>query len=257
MTDQSDLFSGTTDNPTGDPQSQPTSQAVDIFADQLKMIKNENGEQKYDSIPKALDGLAHAQSYIPQLKSALQQKEAELEALKQKLEGTASVEEIVSRLTAKQQESVEVKDATPAQEPKASLDETAVLDLFKQYSAQTEAQRLAESNLTQVSQSLMSKFGEKTQEAIKQKATELGISLAEIKELSMKSPKLVLSMFGTSPQAPSPTTNSIKTTLTTPEQPALERPKKSLLAGATSKEQAAYMEQIRQEVYRKHGITSQ
>lgn len=255
MSDQNDVFSNPKEQTPGDPQQKENSQ-VDIFADQLKMIKNESGEQKYDSVPKALEGLAHAQAFIPQLKTELQAKEAELEALKQKLEGTASMEDIVARLTAQKQEPKEEQAATPAQEPTGALDEKAVLELVQRYQQQSEAQKAADNNVKQVTDSLTAKFGEKTQDAIQSKATELGVTTDYIKELAKTSPKMVLSLFGTTAKVPAPTTNSIKTSLDVPNPEPLERPSKSLLSGATSKEQAEYMERIKRDVYERLGITS-
>ncbi|UCW44315.1 hypothetical protein, partial [Pseudomonas phage PPAY] len=51
------------------------------------------------------------------------------------------------------------------------------------------------------------------------------------------------------------TATSLNTQLNAPERQPLQRPEKSLLKGATSKEQAEFMRRIREEVYAQHGIT--
>jgi hypothetical protein len=61
MADQPNVFSS-----EETPQNVPAS--TNVFEDQLKQIKNETGEQKYDSVPKALEALQHSQSFIGQLK---------------------------------------------------------------------------------------------------------------------------------------------------------------------------------------------
>jgi hypothetical protein len=68
---------------------------------------------------------------------------------------------------------------------------------------------------------------------------------------------LVLELFNTSaPKGPTPTTSSVNTSGFKPqEQDALKRPEKSLLSGATSKQQAEFMRQIKERVYARNGIT--
>ena len=58
MTDQSSVFNEETNSSvTPDTTATPDLTAL---ADQLKGIKNEDGNQKYDSLPKALEGLANS-----------------------------------------------------------------------------------------------------------------------------------------------------------------------------------------------------
>ncbi len=243
----------TQEDPKATPSQNP-SQGSD-YSDLLKTIKNESGEQKYDSLPKALEGLANAQTYIPELKGQLEQREQELAELKAKLEGTASVEDLVAKLTAQKQEPSEVNPQTPAATP-ASLDEKAVADIFAKMIQDRDTQSQLELNKATVSKQLNEKFGDKAPEAIAQKALELGTTPEQLGELSGQSPAMVLALFGGKQISTSPTTSSISLPMGSPEQPELKRPEKSLLAGATSKEQADFMKQIRDEVYRKHNITS-
>ncbi|MDB4302072.1 hypothetical protein N9924_00755 [bacterium] len=248
MADQPDVFNS--DKPQGNPQ-QNTPPSDDPLANQLMAIKNENGEQKYDSMPKALEGLANAQTYIPQLKTELATKEAELADMRAKLEQSASVEEVVSRLTA-QQESSQQAPSTP-QQP-TGLDEQAVLNLFQQYTQQQTVQQVAASNAEQVQNALVSKFGDKTQEAVQLKAAELGMTPESIGALAKQSPQAALALFGGGAVSAQPNTSSIQTTLHTPEPEQLKRPEKSILAGATSKEQAEFMRRVKEEVYRKYDV---
>lgn len=223
------------------------------YADLLSGIVNESGKPKYDSVPKALEGLANAQQYIPQLKTALDQKEAELLALKAKLAEQASVEEIVARLTAQQQQA-------PAQDtpPQASgLDEQAVVNLVKNVLNQTKQQESAVSNTLKVQEALTSKFGDKTIEVLEAKARELGTTRQELGQLASQNPALVLALFGTTAnRAATPTIGSVNIPSSySPERAPLEKPSKSLLSGATSKEQAEFMRKIKEDVYARHGVT--
>lgn len=113
----------------------------------------------------------------------------------------------------------------------------------------------AHANQQQVENALKAKYGDKTVDVVKQRAAELGLTPQALGELSSKSPQAVLALFNTQgPQGPKPTTSSVNTSGFNQQQPTLERPTKSLLTGASSKEQAAYMTKIREEVYRKNGI---
>lgn len=224
------------------------------YADLLSSIVNESGKPKYDSIPKALEGLANAQQYIPQLKTELERKEAELLALKAKLDQQASVEEVVARLTAQQQQA-------PAQDtpPQASgLDEQAVVNLVKNVLNQTKQQESAVNNTLKVQEALTAKFGDKTVEVLEAKARELGTTRQELGQLASQNPSLVLALFGTTAnKAASPTIGSVNIPSSySPERAPLEKPGKSLLSGATSKEQAEYMRKIKEDVYARHGVTT-
>src|SRR3546814_1766851 len=92
MPDQGENIFNNVTPPEGDKQPTPP---VDKYADLLKSIKNESGEQKYDSIEKALEALGHSQSFIPQIKSQLTEKEQELERVKAELSQRQSVEEVM------------------------------------------------------------------------------------------------------------------------------------------------------------------
>src|SRR3989304_5674023 len=98
MADQPNIFADQV-APQVTPEQQTQAPVVDTtYADLLKTIQNEQGQQKYDSLPKALEGLAHAQQYIPQLKTELQTKEQELITLREELAKRPAVDAVVTRL---------------------------------------------------------------------------------------------------------------------------------------------------------------
>lgn len=253
MADQPDIFAEQA-APQATPEVKEQVQAPVEYADLLKSIVNESGQQKYDSLPKALEGLANAQQYIPQLKSELQTKEQELATLRAELEKRAAVEEVVTRLTAQQKEPQD--QSTPLKS--SGLDEQAVLQLVQQALGQAKQQDQAAINQAQVQQALTAKYGDKSREMVEQRAKELGITPKEIGQLASQKPAMVMALFNTQARpGVKPTTGSVNIPSSyQPERAPLERPGKSLLSGATSKDQKEYMLKIKQEVYAKHGITS-
>lgn len=248
MTDQS-VFD-TNDKPQETPAQQPSSQES-ALADQLKGIVNENGEPKYSTVEEALKGAAHAQQYISELKGKLSEFESKYTETQQELSKRESIEEVVARLTASNQD--QGSQETPA--PQQGLDEATLAKLVEAQITQREQLSKAKQNESLVNSELQSKFGEKASEVVQLKAKELGISVQRVKELSQESPQAVLALFGASQskQGATPTLGSQRLP-DRPQEDVLERPTKSLLAGATSKEQAEYMAKIKERVYKRHGI---
>lgn len=248
MTDQS-IFNDS--NPA--PQEDPKSQNFDAFANQLAAIKNENGQQKYATVEKALEALAHSQGYIPELKTEIQAREEIIGTLKSELEKRQSMEELISRMA-----NVQAPQQTQGTPPQSSgLDQTSVVELVKKVLDDTNQTERYKANINKTQEALVAKFGEKTKEVISEKARELGLSPQKIGELAGQSPAAVLAMFGVQSQSAGTSITTGSVTIPgyrQPEVTPLEKPKKSLLSGATSKEQAAYMREIRKSVYQKHGI---
>lgn len=228
------------------PAPQPDTSSA--FVDQLKQIKNESGEQKYDSVPKALDALAHSQSFISQLKQETASKDAELQALKEELAKREAVGDVVEKLTAQQ--------AQPEPTPQVSgLDEQKAVELFNQLTAQQQATQVAQSNEAAVSNALFEKFGEKTSAAVSNKAAELGMTVEGLKQLAQSSPQAALQLFQVQAStAPKTTTGSYSIPPTSVQVDEVAPPEKSLLRGASTNEQIEYLRKIRQNIYNKHGI---
>lgn len=232
------------------PNSTPT-QSSNLFADQLSSIRNEEGKPKYDSVDKALEALKHSQEFIPQLKHENEELKRKLEELSANSEKMSKVEEMLERLAAKGAE-----DGQPANQ---SLDEQSVLALLEKQLEQRDQLSAAKQNVQTVQSKLQEKFGDKAAEAVRQKAEELGTTPEELGLLAERNPKMVLAYFGASAPSknkittPGQNTTSISSTQT---EEGLQRPAKSLLAGATSKEQAEYMRRVREEVYKRLGVQS-
>lgn len=228
------------------PEQSPAS--LDAFSDKLKDIRNEAGEQKYDSLDKAIEALKHSQEYIPELKSNLSQKDQEIENLKAELQKKAALEEVVEKLTAKQ--------AEQSSNPQASgLDEQAVLNLVQDFTQKQEQSKTLAENEASVSAALFEKFGDKTTEIVKSKAEELNMSVEDLKALSQKSPAAALGLFSvaTTPSA-QPTGTSVRSPLGTQDNAELAPPEKSMLLGASTKDQVDYLRKVRDHVYKQFDV---
>ena len=227
--------------------------SADIFAHQLMSIKNERGEPKYNSIETALDALKHSQEYIPQIKSEAERWKAEAERLQAELAQRATVEETISKFTTQRTPEA----PSPTTEAPKALDESAVEAMLQRALTAREQKQLAEQNLSAVSAQLTQKYGEKAKEVLASKAAELGMSMESVKQIASSSPSAVLAWFNTS--SPAPSGAPVRSTVSLPDTPRdaeLKSPSKSLLRGASSKDQIEFLKKIREEVYRKHDIDS-
>jgi hypothetical protein len=231
----------------------PSAPSSNPYADQLGGIKDPStGAQKYGNVEEALKGLSNAQEYIPQLKSEISDKDNKIQELQAELDKRSSVEDVVSRLTANQNQ-----DTPPQETPQvAGLDEQAVQQLVYSLLSEKEQETALKSNRTRVNQKLNELYGEKAPEVIATKAGELGLTPEKLGELASESPDVVLALFNSAPQSTgaSPTTTSHTNTGYKPPEAPLEKPTKSLLQGATAKEQEAYMLEIQKQVYEKYGV---
>lgn len=234
------------DDKQATPVEEPSQDSA--FTNQLSMIKNESGEQKYENVPKALDALAHSQNYIPQLKDEVNSKDAEIARLTEELSKRAAVGDVVDQLTAKQ--------AQPESTPQVSgLSEQDVMNLVQNFSDQQSVQQVALSNEKSVSDALFTKFGDKTQEVVSGKASELGMTVDALKQLSQRSPQAALQLFqAKASTAPKVSSGSYNIAPSVVQEEGLQRPEKSLLIGATTKEQMDYLEKVRADVYKKFNV---
>ncbi len=243
-TNSEDIFA--TDNSGQTDPSDQTKPSLDSkYADLLKAIKNENGEQKYDSLEKALEALAHAQRHIPELKAQLTEKEKRAMELEELLGKTSSIEDLVTRLTEKKEPEGQ------GNPPVASgLDEQAVAKLLEQKLAERAIMERAEQNMSKFTQAVKEKFGDKAADAIQQVSKDTGLSMDDLKQLATKSPDAVLKFFNIQgAKSPSPTIGGMNIPPVNQQTTEPAKPTKSLLSGSGSgKDAVEYMRQIREHV---------
>ncbi|AFE86215.1 scaffold protein [Salinivibrio phage CW02] len=231
--------------PSAEPHNEP-------FADLLGTIVNDEGKPKYKSVPEAFKGLTHAQSHI----QSLEQEKAALEA---ELQKRASVEETVQSMTQQQQE-----QDTPSS---PGLTEEAVQKLLEQQLENREKSQREQSNKQKVAQTLKEKFGDEAEKTFYSKAEEFGMPKEQLEQLAATSPDAVLSWFGAPAKPVNPSSSSVNTTGLQPraeevptmmdagrERINLPRGEKSMLLGASSKDQASEMQRHKEAVYAKYGI---
>lgn len=236
-----ELFSqGTTT--TSVPAEQVQSPSAANYADLLGSIKNEHGVQKYATIEEALKGLANAQEYIPQVKSQLSSKDAELAALKAELDKRKAVEDVIASLQPKQPEPVVEQTSQPSQ----GLSAEDIQRYVEQALNQSKAKDIQVSNTSKVRTALVSKYGEKAQEVATARAAELGLTMDALNTLAASSPDAALALLGAS--APVSSGAPVRSSVTLPvvERPVNLAPDKSIMRGATSKDIAAYMQKLTQ-----------
>lgn len=220
--------------------------------DLLASIKNEAGEPKYKTVQDALNALNHSQAFIETLKAEKAKVEQEAQSLRELQSKQASIEQVLAKLNAND-EALKAKEATP---PVGGLSAEQVAELVRKELDTASAKQTYESNLAKVQNSLKLKFGDKTSELVAKKASELGTTPQQLGELSKTNPQLVLALFETGGKlTPTPVTGSVNLP-SNPQVPELEKPAKSLLLGATTRDQMEYMKQVKDNVYRRHNVTT-
>lgn len=251
MPDQLDLVTPSTPaTPPATPESvAPTAQpSDDALATLLSGITNESGEQKYKDVPTALEALRASQEFIPQLKDQTSTLASEIETLKAELAKRQTVEETIASLNPQTPPAVEPEAATPAAQGLTAEDVEALLN-------QRAAASTAKSNLETVQNALKTRYGDKTNEAIEARATELGMSTKELGTLAGKSPGAALALFGAAApkgnETPSLNTASFQRA---PENNELPEKTKNLMMGASSADLAEEMRLIREHTYAKLGV---
>lgn len=235
-----------------DKSTQTPSQAQGVD-ELLDAIKNDSGQRKYANAEEAVKALKHSQEYIPTLKQKLEEAERRAAEAEAKAQEAARLEDIITKLTAGDQN----LNSPDTPQVAAGLSEEAVKELVKNALGETESQRKARSNLDLVEASIVAKFGDKAGEVVTKRASELGLSKAKLEELSSQNPDVVLALFQ-APPAKSTTTfqSSVNIPPINPPKTEFKRPDKSVLTGASSKEQIDHFNSLKESVFAQLGITT-
>jgi len=249
MTDQSNVFGSNQEVPNQETPEVNQPQSDDVFSDQLKEIKAEDGRQKYDTVEKALGALAHSQTLIPTLQQQVAALEQEKAQLRDELAKSKGVQELVDSLTNHQPA---VQDGNPSE---TQLGEADVAALVAATLDKREQEQTLTTNADKVQTALVTAYGAKAQEVVQAKAKELNTTPEALGTLAAQSPDMVLALFNNKSTSPSVTSSSFNLGFNQPKEEPLGRPEKGLLSGATSAEQRDFMAKVKAEVYKKHGIT--
>lgn len=165
----------------------------DQFADLLKGIKNERGEQKYASVQDAITALQHSQEYIPNLKTQLTEREKEIENLRREANRIKDLEEAITQLTQKQ------NDASHTTSP--SFDPEKIAGLVEQTITAREAQKTQSQNIALVRDTIASQYGKDAETVFYSKAAEVGLSREQVNQLAATTPKAVFTLLGITDKA--------------------------------------------------------
>lgn len=242
---------GASQDPPVGQQQQPAAQPDSVFEHQLASIKNERGEPKYKDLPTALEALKHSQEYIPSLKQENDALKADIERIKEELERRASVEDTVERLATQQAQ-------TPSPQEMQGMTEEQITALLEQRLTERESKQKAEANSRTVEEALRAKYGDKAPDVVAEKAKEYEMSPAELGKWAANNPKAVMALFEvkSTPQSTKSNTSSVNIPPITPNSDeSLAPPEKSLLRGASTKDQMEYFRKVKESVNKRIGVT--
>lgn len=192
MADQPSIFEGTTNQETPDTTNNGTATTTppsNDYADLLSSIKNERGETKYKTVQDALNGLKHAQEYIPQVKQQASEAELKMHKLEAEVQRLSALEETVLKLTERQEQS-NTNGVTLGEEDIAKLVERT---LTKKQVQDTHA-----SNTATVVNAITQKFGADAEKVFYTQAQEMGMTMEEMNLMAARTPKAVLKLLGIS-----------------------------------------------------------
>lgn len=209
---------GTTKPPVGEVQP-PTV----ILPDNVKELVGPG--KKYATVEKALEALVHSQNHI----STLEQEQRLLREKAEKALTTEQVYETMQELLRKERETL----------APVSLDEATLSGVLDRKLEERDTAKVQKANVDAVTSALKEKYGDKAQEVYDAKAKELGVGVGFLNSVSKQSAQAALELFGLKPKAPSGPAHvrgSINTEGFNNVQRAVDKPTKSPMSGASTKE---------------------
>lgn len=240
MSDQQNLFNDNQQTPAQQPVEQPVTPnpapaaPIDPFTQMLANIKADDGRQKYNSVPDALNALDHSQKYIAQL-------QAQIKELEVKAAQNVTMEQVLERINQPKEQN---------QPQQAGLTPDDVMAILQQQ----EAKKKVEDNAATFVSKFKEIYGDKAQEVFYGKAAEMGLNSQQIESLVASSPQAVFTMFGITNTAPTPSApmpNGINTTaMVTPAAPEI----KTAMGFVTERQLVDSWKQIKDAVNAQYGI---
>lgn len=147
-------------------------------------------DKKFKSVEDLARGKAEADAYIQTLTQRLDE---------QKNQGTtlSSLQELLSEIKTKREEP-QKEDPQPSVTPDAGtqVDPNTLKELLESMLNEREQTRVRETNSQKVQRVLEENFGTQATSVLNQKARELGMSLSELKDLSIKTPTAFFRLVG-------------------------------------------------------------
>lgn len=186
MPDQ-DLFTTPQETPPATPEAKPVQEAAPVYDHLLGIITNAQGEQKYSTVEKALEGAASGQAYIAKL-------EGELKQLRDDSTKGAAMEDILVAMKAQGADKETV--VTPA--PVVPAEQPDIPALVAQTLGTIEQEKTEKANIAEVVARTKEAYGDKSSELFYSKAAEFGFDKLAINTLAMSNPKAVYNILGLS-----------------------------------------------------------
>lgn len=214
MADPANIFSKESEatlTPDAVPETvniQEPSESTDQFADLLRSITAEDGRQKFEDVPKALESIPFALRHIARLEQESAEKDTELAKRK-------TAEELL--------EGIQPQSRTDQEKPSSpALDEQQLSALVARELTAQKTVETQKGNVQKVTASMAGKYGEKAEEVFYSTAKSLGMSAENVNELAARSPEAVLKLMGvlgSEIRAPSKSSSSVNTEVLTPQEP--------------------------------------
>lgn len=171
----------------GETQQQPT-ETPNVF-DQISEATGKN----YSDPDAVIKALTAKDEHIAKLEDEGKQTRELVDTLSTKVEESINAQKVLEELSNRPENT----DATPAQPVGKEEIKNVFNELFNSRSIET----VQEQNLNAVNAKLAEVYGDKALEALKSKATELGLTPERVKELAKESPKSAMTLLGLSGQA--------------------------------------------------------
>ena len=166
-------------------------------------------ENKKKGVEELAKGKAHADQFIEHLKGELATMKKDLDEALDEANKRKSAEAVLEELKTRQSQ----KDvAENAEEPTgSSLNSETIKSLVKESISEEQRKVVFQANVQEVDRAIKEKYGDKGKEFIANKATELGLTVAELGGLAAKSPSGFFNLVGMAVETrtPAPTKGTI------------------------------------------------
>lgn len=156
-------------------------------------------DKKFKSVEDLAKGKAEADAYIQTLVQRLDEQKNQSSTL-------SSLQELLSEIKTKRQEEDTQDEPQSSVTPDAGtqVDPNTIKDMVESLLNEREQSRMRETNSQKVHRVLEENFGAQATAVLNQKAKELGMSLAELKDLSLKTPTAFFRLVGAQEGAQKP-----------------------------------------------------
>ena len=183
MTDQSlfDKTSETKEPVETKPESQEAKQEQQPKEQQDQKPVLVYGDRVFSSEEEVIKKMVNADAFIEQLKDENKLLRDELEGLRQQ------VSELKGQIEMTQTQTVEPTQVTET--PSAPVNPQDLAQLVNQVLEQKQQETMLQKNIREAEEAFISKYGDKAPEVLRQKASELGMTIEQLQQIAANSPQ--------------------------------------------------------------------